>query len=395
MAIFKLWKDLVNTMKCQVKKRELFYLSGYDPRGARYYYNLYRKESKLQAKVNGLHLGVSSRKRTDKHVQSWEIKSTSREGETVTNYHFLEWDDLIRAEWKKNSLSLILDFIFYVKAYLLSGAFRKYSKDFPYQMVSLFYPLVYISLMLVVSLLSGWFLFEWLELKYSLWISISVSLFLSYVIIYSLLFIADKLALFWVLRILVFSGKYVYDENPLLTERMEYFSKRVIKSLNELKSNEVDEVLFVAHSIGTILMIPILSKVLKEIDSRVNISVLTLGECIPLVSGLPKSASFQKDMQHIAKQSNIYLLDYTSLIDGVCCPSLNYFNDSGIPLNCKENFRFESPRFHKLFLERNYTKIRRNKYLTHFLYLVSSDIKGDYDYFKMTAGHDFLRKENR
>ena len=382
-------------MDQKVNKREVFYLSGYDPRGARYYYNLYKKESRLQSKVNGLNLKFSSRKRKDKHVQSWEIEATIQEFKTVTNYHFLEWDDIIRLEWKKSISSLILDLIFYVKVYLLSGAFRKYSKKFRYQMVSLFYPVVYIGLMLVCSLLSGWFLFEWLDVKYSLWISISFSLVLIASIIYMLLYIADKMALFWILRILTFSSKYVYDENPFLNQRMDYFSQVIIKSLNKLKSNEVDEILFVAHSIGTILMIPILSKVLKEIHPTVNISVLTLGECIPLVSGLPKSTSFKKDMKYIAEQSNVYLLDYASIIDGVCCPSLNYFNDSGVDISCKENFNFESPRFHKLFLDDNYKQIRRNKYLTHFLYLMSSDIEGNYDFFKITAGHNFLKKEIR
>ena len=83
-------------MKNHVNRREVFYLSGYDPRGARYYYGLYKKEGALQSKVNGLHLDMSSRNRTAKHVQSLEIKASSKEGETRTNYHFLEWDNLIR-----------------------------------------------------------------------------------------------------------------------------------------------------------------------------------------------------------------------------------------------------------------------------------------------------------
>ena len=382
-------------MKRQVKKREIFYLSGYDPRGARYYYNLYKKEGALQAKVNGLHLDVSSRKRKDKHVQGWEIKSSSKESETETNYHFLEWDDLIRSEWKKSVFSLLLDLIFYVKAYLLSGAFRKYSKNFPYQMVSLFYPVVYIGLMLILSLLSGWFLFEWLEIRYSSLVSMVLSVFLVNSIIYLALWVADKMALFWLLRIFVFSAKYVYDEKPLLHQRIEYFAKIILKSLNNSKSNEVDEILIVAHSVGTILMVPILSKVLKEIGSEINISVLTLGECIPLVSVIPESIEFQDEMKYIAEQGNITLLDYGTLIDGACFPLLNYFTDINIDVLHKEKFEFKSPRFHTLFSKSSYKEIRRNKYLTHFLYFMSTELKGNYDFFEMTAGHNFLRKEIR
>ncbi|HIP51719.1 MAG TPA: hypothetical protein EYG94_06485 [Campylobacterales bacterium] len=382
-------------MKNQVKKREVFYLSGYDPRGARYYYNLYKKEGAFQSKVNGLDLDFSSRKRTAKHVQSWEIKASSKEAETTTNYNFLEWDDVIRLEWKKSTLSLVLDLIFYVKAYLLSGAFRKYSKNFPYQMVSLFYPVVYISLVVIFSLVSGWFLFEWLEVKYSLLLSISLSFFLVNTLVYLALLVADKMALFWLLRIFVFSARYVYSENSRLEERIEYFSREIIKSLNKLETNETDEVLLVAHSVGAILMIPVLAKILKEIDSTIEISVLTLGECIPLVSVIPESTTFKEDMKYIAEQKNITLLDYGTLIDGACFPSLNYFTDISVDMPHKENFEFKSPRFHTLFSKNKYKEIRRNKYLAHFLYLMSSELKGEYDYFKMTAGHDFLKKEQK
>ena len=380
-------------MKNQVKRREVFYLSGYDPRGARYYYGLYKKEGALQSKVNGLQLDVSSRNRTAKHVQSWEIKASSKEAETRTSYHFLEWDDLIRLEWKKTALSLIIDLIFYVKVYLLSGAFRKYSKNFPYQMVSLFYPLVYISLMVILSLVSGWFLFEYLDEKYSFLLSILFSFFLVNTIIYFALLVADKMALFWLLRIFVFSARYVYDKNPRLEQRIEYFSKEIRKSLNKLKANETDEVLFVAHSVGAILMISTLAKVLKSLDSSIEISILTLGECIPLVSVIPESTIFKNDMKYIAEQKNITLLDYGTLIDGACFPSLNYFTDINLDVRYKENFNFKSPRFHTLFSKNNYKEVRRNKYLTHFLYLMSSEIEGEYDYFKMTAGHNFLQKE--
>ena len=85
-----------------IKNREVFYLSGYDPRGARYYHGLYKKESAKQAKVDDVKIVVSSGKRSSKHQQS-----------TQNNYHFLEWDDIIRKRWNSTLLSLFLDFFFY------------------------------------------------------------------------------------------------------------------------------------------------------------------------------------------------------------------------------------------------------------------------------------------
>ena len=98
-----------------IKNREVFYLSGYDPRGARYYHGLYKKESAKQAKVDDVKIVVSSRKRSSKHQQSWQVEYISKEQSTQNNYHFLECDDIIRKRWNSTLLSLFLDFFFYEK----------------------------------------------------------------------------------------------------------------------------------------------------------------------------------------------------------------------------------------------------------------------------------------
>ncbi len=42
-----------------LKSRDVFYVAGYDPRGHRYYYSLFKKNSLLQNKINNLNLKVS------------------------------------------------------------------------------------------------------------------------------------------------------------------------------------------------------------------------------------------------------------------------------------------------------------------------------------------------
>lgn len=383
-------------MKSCVKKRELFYLAGYDPRGARYYYNLYKKESHLQSKINGMKINISSRKRTANSVQSWYINSIENKKTTLTNYHYMEWDDIIRKHWTKSSFSLFLDLLFYFKIYILGGLFFKYIRTSPRQMFGIFYPIVYMILSLYFAYLGSTTTFFLLDEYLLLPINLTLSLFFFLLILYSLVLFGNKMVLFWLVRIFVFSAKYVLYDNKELESRIDIFSKYINTTLQKRDNDNVDEILIVAHSVGTILTIPLIVKVLEELKKNSqnipNISVLTLGECIPLVSGvIPESKSYIDDMKYVASQENLYWLDYTTVIDGACFPYLNYFKDSNINITKKKNFHFLSARFHTLFLKKRYSKLRRNKYLTHFAYLMSTELPGGYDYFKMTAGHNHLK----
>ena len=67
-----------------VRRRHVFYLSGFDPKGASYYHALYRAEAAQQAEVNGHTIEVSPRHRSiDRpHSNEWLI---TNQGSPITN----------------------------------------------------------------------------------------------------------------------------------------------------------------------------------------------------------------------------------------------------------------------------------------------------------------------
>jgi hypothetical protein len=88
-----------------VKKRHVFYFSGFDPRGPAHYHTLYGDEAKLQAPLNGLDLTLGKRRRSGKLANVWTIALAG--GGTETEYEFLRWDDIIRSHWPKNEVELL------------------------------------------------------------------------------------------------------------------------------------------------------------------------------------------------------------------------------------------------------------------------------------------------
>ena len=90
--------------RAAVKRRLVFYFSGYDPRGPSHYHTLYATESKAQAPLNGLDLTLGKRRRVHRLANAWKV-SLEKTG-TETDYEFLRWDDIIRKNWPKNEAQL-------------------------------------------------------------------------------------------------------------------------------------------------------------------------------------------------------------------------------------------------------------------------------------------------
>ena len=375
----------------RIKKRVVFYLSGYDPRGARHYHGLYRREATKQGRVNGKEFQVSSRKRTGAYRQSWRVESLEKSTglQCETDYHFLEWDDLIRTGWKKTPFELLRDLIYYVKIYLIPGLFIRYIRPVPRQQVSFFYPIVYLAAAFFLSLWIASGLFEAVEDHWTAWGASAVALLGFYAGMRLFLYFGSRYAVFWLLRIFVFSAKYAYEMDRALEKRLEEFASYLAEEARNAEKKGVDEILFVSHSVGTILTIPVLEKFYERMGSArsPDLSVMTLGECIPLVSGIPKAETYREQMRSLARRRGIHWVDYTTAIDGACFPQFDFFRDAGVREYDRKRFLFRSPRFHTLFSQSGYRRVRRNKYRAHFVYLLAVEKSGGYDYFEITAGN--------
>jgi hypothetical protein len=367
----------------KIQKRELFYLPGYDPRGTRYYYNLYKKGTAQEAQKGNI-FQVSKRERTQNYLTSWKVQFE----QTETSYNFLEWDDIIRNRWTKNTFEILIDLLYIIQFYVFNGTIITYAKASPAQLIAAFYPVVYIFFSLFISMFISSQIF--MQITH---INIYFASFISILIMWFLLSltikIGDKFAVFWLLRIYVFAVDYTYKENDELDMRLDIFADYIVKSLEKRDNHKIDEVIIVAHSVGTILVIPLLEKILKKIEYLDNhkIPVLTLGECIPIVSFLPEAKEFREKMKQVIQSNSFEWVDYTTPIDGACFPLLDFYKHSNINVDEDKKPQYLSPRFHILFSNKEYKKIKRNRYLTHFIYLMSSEYDKGYNFFKITAGN--------
>lgn len=365
-------------------KRAVFYLAGYDPKSYRFYYNLFKKNLQEYSKKFNFEAKLSKVQTKKKKIVCWDIESTNAQ----TTYTFLAWNDIVKKTWSHSITDAIKDCCSFFRIYIITTLPFKFAKESPYQVITGLYPFFYILLSLLFSLslifLSVFVLQSYFPLVFCLFFGI----FVAFLVLKLLFKLGKKLAVFWIARICIFCANWQKNKKGELENRINIFAKII---LNASENN--DELILIAHSVGSILCIELLERILQENSSQSivkKLKILTLGECIPLTSYQKKEQEFRAKLEFVSR-FNLQWYDYTSVIDGACFPQVDFFRTSGV--EPKFTPLFYSPKFHTLYEKNKYKKIKNDKNKAHFLYLFSVDIQGGYDFFHFVLDEKFLEEK--
>jgi hypothetical protein len=331
---------------------------------------------------------VGSRTSLSRNVARWEITASANGGEVKTRYDFLRWDDIIRQHWTRNEGALLVKTLSTFWLFLQTGLLLKAWKA-AWKPTALFiYPTVLlmfaISAGVAASLASGNFLDH---SGHSPWLAAFGALAAFLAILLAGRIISSKTSAYWILRLCNFCGTYGQGKSPDMEQRLDEFARIAAE---EIGKGEADEYLFVGHSVGAILAIPVLARLIRnhEIPSARNIALLTLGQCIPLVSFLPHASRYRHELNEVANAGRITWIDYSSPADPVCFALVDPIASCGLPVPDagRQRPKLLNARFYKLIAEDRYQEIRRDGKRLHFQYLMAGDIFGEYDFFAITAG---------
>ena len=366
-----------------VKRRLVFYFSGFDPRGPAHYHTLYGEQSKLHAPLNGLNLEVGKRCRSGKLANAWTI--TSNGGETVTDYEFLRWDDIIRARWPKNEWQLLKSAVPTYWVFLKANLVGRLLKIAWPSALTVSYPIVaFLGLLLLGLALAV--VAEFL-LPYYAGLPLAVGILVGTIFLGR--WLDDRFRSFWLLRVYGAMQPWAYGKIPELDERIREFAKDIVE---KIRASEADEVLLVGHSVGSILTIPLVAELLKlepELGKKSQIfGLVSLGNCLPLVSLLPGSKQLRADLKTVATAPGVRWLDFSARRDGASVTLVDPLKVSGIsrPKNGPVRPQQFPVRIVKMFPPDVYAVIKKDIFRIHFQYIMAGELLTDYDFFAITAG---------
>lgn len=367
-----------------VERRSVFFISGYDPRGYRFYRNLFFRESRKQAEVAGY--GIETENISRNH---WRIEFCEEEKKTVTDYHFLDYTDLILSEWSRNELALFRDFIGFYSNMLLTPMGWRCMKHNPPSVIAASYPIMVSAILFLLLAVLITLIFSFSPLSVLLNAGIVVGVFMLLIIAGRM--IDKKLNHYWILRSIAFLGADRYESNPLFEKNMQSFLDSIEQSVDEEKP---DEVLIIGHSVGSALAIEVAHELLERNSPIRNVCLITLGACYHYKATNRKSVRFRGIVDRLMEQNQIDWIDIAAYADGASVCQVH----PKIALSGREPEKFPAlprlyhSRFFKCFSAEGYQELKKDPLRLHFQYLRATEHEGPYDYFRMVSGYRFINE---
>ena len=374
-----------------VTRRRVYYLSGFDPRGAAFYHRMYRDEARKQAALSGAEFSVGPRRRESGGVSRWQVTAGWGGQQVETEYLFLGWDDIVRAHWLPKRRQVLAAGVHSLFRYVTHGAFAAIRRAGRGPFFSALFPYVSVVLLGVLSSLAGMFAAWLVAAQSGSWpLALASGLLALLAMVVAGLRLAERGGVFWLLRTYVFACLWGKGPIDMLEARMDAMAERI---LQDSRQQSVDEVLVIGHSVGTMLAVSVAARLLRMVPQGLPAHrLVTLGGCIPLLSLMPSAMVFRQDLAVVGAAKCLPWVDVAAVADPLCFAGSHPLTISGVAAPYQGQPRLVTARFFRLFSTARYRVLKRNKLRLHFQYLMAGEVAGEYDYFRLTAGPDPVKE---
>ncbi|MGE4322817.1 MAG: hypothetical protein AB7E60_07270 [Sphingobium sp.] len=362
-------------------KRKIFYLGGFDPRGVRYYHQMYREQAARHDRLSGGTINVGARCAGPDGSGVSTVWSVTNDAEGVeTAYEYLRWEDVVGKVWIRNPLTLAWRSIGTYIGHTRFMQFARMKKLRPGPVLTICYPpFLAVVIPLLMALLPA--LLLWMVVPF--WAAALAGIVISAAFSGRWL---KKLVVPWLLRFTYYHHRLAADgPGEVLSERLDRFAARIVRELDE----PWDEILFVTHSAGTIQGMSVMRRVFERRAEPMpeRFAMLGLGQIVPVVALRRDAHWYHADLKALADKAFRYV-DLSFPPDGAA-----YFDVNPLLLVADRHVArvdMLSSRFHLFYDPQNYHGGMSNKYELHFDYLRVGDRLSPVDFVSLTAGRRTL-----
>ncbi len=376
-----------------VWRRRVYFISGFDPNGPRRCYFLYRDEARAQAEISGYRLKTSRMTyERGAPVVRWTAEMRDGDRKSEADIHMLRWDDIART-WMRRSLpSTYLLMIRTLWFYLSTGSYAALSRISALSTSLGLYPVAMMLVYIAVAAGIGFGVYA-LGAHFGLpFMGVGFGLLAAYIVIRLTRRIDEATFVYYLLYDFAFTAAHSQGRAPEIDVRITAFADRIAA---DWRADDCDEVLIIGHSSGSAHAAAVVARLLDAgIDQTKGpkLSLLTLGQNIPMLSFLPGAVQMRKDLRALGTSDAVEWIDISTPADAVSYSLTDPVSASGIVLEGGErrNPRVYSARFWSAISAEKEAKLRRRYFRIHLQYLCAFDQPQDYDYFRITAGGNHL-----
>ena len=310
-------------------RRRLYVLGGFDPRGAgqfqRLLFEQLQRHPTAGGKLQRQRLGGGP------HHSRWRVEHGDRPGaalEIVT----LHWDDLVRRQWPRHGLSLLCDGAWLYRRYLGNGVLGLGLRLSRRAGFTLVWPLVFVLLWggLVAAIAAGVVV---LAATGAPGLLLALGLGVCTGLTWLGCLEADRRRISWLFRSIRYTDRLARGLDGGLHERLEQQRQQLLA----IEQNDpAGEVVLLGHSCGTYVAAMLAARLRRDpLAASVlpRVRLLTLGQNLIHLAGLPEAVGFRDDLHTLATAPPVPWLDVSSFDDWISGAGVNPYDlaDMGRP----------------------------------------------------------------
>jgi hypothetical protein len=374
-----------------IRRRHVFYISGYDPQGVPGYYRLFKRELErfqrtwpVQATLGEAEIdadGIAAR---------WRITTCGPNWEVATTYEFLRWDAIIKrdmARWMPSRIALMARV--FIENTMNGTIVRVFRAGWRFGLFYLF-PYLFVAALIVLPLAVGWT---------SAWIAMAV------------------LALPWAVALAIAAAAVVATYLPIrrfgerwsiiamadawiwfrdwgrglrsdYEDRIDTFARRII---DEARRSDADEIILIGHSGGGTTAIPVTARALAFdpdfVKAAPPFTVLALGTSLPLAASHRPADGVRDAIARVAGERSLLWVECQARQDACNFQDFDPVAGVGIRVNGERVNPLVWRILFKHFLsQETYRRVRYNIFRMHFQFIMANDCRAPYDYFMFVCG---------
>ena len=366
----------------QLRKRHVFYVMGFDPRGTSYYHAQLRREARISARRGFSHFEVSKLESSWQYGEHCHCELSQDSLLEGLEAEFLSITDIVRGYFDQSIVCRLINGFGLLWVMLSSGFAVKAIWKTPYFALFTLYPffLLLFGFVITVGLGMGTVLF--LNPDYGFTGEILATLALLGVITGLLIRLESRLYTFYLLGTFVFSHSAITKCLPILEQRTMDFVERILHVLKE--SGEDEEILLVGHSVGALLAIKLAATVLRQCvpEQARRLALLTLGNQAAL-GFFPGTESYKSDVKTLAATPGFTWRDIFAPQDVISSGRFDPLKELKILRPSPCSLSLHSARFKEALTASTYQRLCHNFFKLHMQYLKASETGKGFNYFNI------------